>query len=39
MLAELPGGAHPGCLVASYCYQEQLFSRDIRELNRSAVLA
>ena len=39
MLAELPGGAHPGCLVASYCYQEQLFSRDIRELNRSALLA
>ena len=39
MLAELPGGAHPGCLVASYCYQEQLFSRDIRELNRSAILA
>ena len=39
MLAELPGGAHPGCLVASYTYQEQLFSRDIQEMNRAALLA
>ncbi len=31
--------AHPGCLVASYCYQEQLFSHDIREMNRAALLA
>lgn len=29
---------HPGCLAAAYCYQEQLFSHDIRELNREGVL-
>lgn len=37
MMASLPE-AHPGCLVASYCYQDQLFNRDVRELNREAVL-
>lgn len=31
-LADLPNG-HPGCLVASYCYQDQLFSQDVRALN------
>jgi len=36
MLADLPGG-HPGCLVASYCYQEQLFSGEIRDLTRTGV--
>ena len=29
---------HPGCLVASFCYQEQLFNREIRELNAEGVL-
>jgi AcrR family transcriptional regulator len=29
---------HPGCLVATYCYQERLFDREVRELNRKAVL-
>lgn len=29
---------HPGCLVASFCYQEQLFNREIRELNAKGVL-
>ncbi|HEY4161875.1 MAG TPA: TetR/AcrR family transcriptional regulator [Dongiaceae bacterium] len=38
MLAELPE-AHPGCLAASFCYQDQLFNREIHELNRSAILA
>jgi len=38
MMADLPSG-HPGCLVASYCYQEQLFNRDVRELTRDGVLA
>lgn len=38
MLADLPG-AHPGCLAASYCYQEQLFDQEIRDLNRAGVLA
>ena len=37
LLADLPGG-HPGCLVASYCYQDRLFDREVRELNAAAVL-
>lgn len=37
MLSDLPNG-HPGCLVASFCYQDQLFNRDVRELNREGVL-
>jgi AcrR family transcriptional regulator len=37
MLADLPG-THPGCLAASYCYQEQLFNQDVRDLNRAGVL-
>jgi AcrR family transcriptional regulator len=37
MMADLPD-AHPGCLVASYCYQDQLFNRDVRELNREGLL-
>jgi TetR/AcrR family transcriptional regulator, transcriptional repressor for nem operon len=36
LLADLPGG-HPGCLVASFCYQDQLFNGDIRELTRAGV--
>lgn len=36
MMADLPNG-HPGCLVASYCYQDQLFNREIRELTRTGV--
>ena len=38
MMANLPE-AHPGCLAASFCYQDQLFNREICELNRSGVLA
>ena len=38
MLGNLPE-AHPGCLAASFCYQDQLFNKDIRELNKSSVLA
>jgi TetR/AcrR family transcriptional repressor of nem operon len=38
MLANLPQ-AHPGCLAASYAYQEQLFNREIRELNTQGVLS
>lgn len=37
MMADLPAG-HPGCLIASYCYQERLFDAQVRELNASAVL-
>ena len=36
MVADLPG-THPGCLVASYCYQDQLFNREVRELTRTGV--
>ena len=35
-MADLPNG-HPGCLIASICYQERLFDREIRELNAQAV--
>lgn len=37
MLADLPGG-HPGCLVASYCYQDRLFDKEVRDLNAAAIL-
>ncbi|HTV68865.1 MAG TPA: TetR/AcrR family transcriptional regulator [Rhizobiaceae bacterium] len=30
-------GGHPGCLVASVCYQERLFDRKVIEMNRVAV--
>lgn len=36
-MANLPG-SYPGCLVATYCYQESLFDREVRELNRHIVL-
>jgi AcrR family transcriptional regulator len=38
MLADLPQ-AHPGCLAASFAYQDQLFNRDIRALNADGILA
>jgi AcrR family transcriptional regulator len=38
LMSDLPNG-HPGCLVASYCYQDQLFNQDVRDLNTEAVLA
>jgi AcrR family transcriptional regulator len=31
MMADLPG-THPGCLVSSFVYQDQLLSREVREL-------
>jgi len=37
LMADLPEG-HPGCLVAAYCYQENMFNRDVRDLNREDVL-
>ena len=36
MMADLTTG-HPGCIVASYCYQDRLFSGEIRELNAAGV--
>jgi TetR/AcrR family transcriptional repressor of nem operon len=37
MMENLPS-AHPGCIVASVCYQEQLFNRDVVDLNAASVL-
>ena len=37
MLGNLPK-AHPGCLAASFAYQDQLFNREIRELNAEGIL-
>jgi TetR/AcrR family transcriptional regulator, transcriptional repressor for nem operon len=37
LMADLPNG-HPGCLVASFCYQDRLFDKEVRELNAAAVL-
>jgi AcrR family transcriptional regulator len=31
MTANLPG-THPGCLVASFCYQDRMFSQEVRDL-------
>jgi hypothetical protein len=36
-MADLPSG-HPGCLVATSCYYERLFNKEIRDINRSAAL-
>lgn len=37
MMADLPN-AHPGCLVATYCYTERIFDESVRALNKKAVL-
>lgn len=37
MMGDLPNG-HPGCLVASFCYQDRLFDKEVRDLNAKAVL-
>lgn len=38
MLGNLPDN-HPGCLAAAFCYQDQLFSAEIRRLNAQGMLA
>lgn len=38
VMADLPNG-HPGCIVATVCYQERLFDQQVRDLNRDSVLA
>lgn len=38
MMADLPNG-HPGCLVASYAYQDRLFDQEVRDMNALGVLA
>ena len=37
LFADLPNG-HPGCLVATSCYVERMFDREIQETNRQAAL-
>lgn len=37
VMADLPD-RHPGCLVASYCYQDQVFSREIRSLSAETMI-
>jgi AcrR family transcriptional regulator len=37
MFDDLPS-AHPGCIVASVCYQDRLFDREVRDLNAEGVL-
>lgn len=37
VMADLPD-RHPGCLVAAYCYQDQIHSRDIRARSAEAML-
>jgi TetR/AcrR family transcriptional regulator, transcriptional repressor for nem operon len=37
IMADLPHG-HPGCLIASVCYQERLFDREVRQLTAQSVL-
>lgn len=37
MMADMPNG-HPGCIVTTVCYQERLFDREVRALNRQVVL-
>lgn len=37
-MSDLPGD-YPGCLVATYCYQERLFDRGVRELYRDIVVS
>jgi TetR/AcrR family transcriptional regulator, transcriptional repressor for nem operon len=36
MMADLPT-THPGCLVASFCYQDRLFDREVHELTQTGV--
>lgn len=36
MMADLPA-THPGCLVASFCYQDRLFDREVQELTQAGV--
>jgi AcrR family transcriptional regulator len=37
MMANLPE-MHPGCLAASFTYQDQLFNREVHELNANGML-
>ena len=36
-IEDMPNG-HPGCIVATAVYQDRLFDKDVREINRQAVI-
>lgn len=36
LMDDLPNG-HPGCLIASICYQERLFDREVRDMTAASV--
>ncbi len=36
LMGDLPNG-HPGCLIATFTYQERLFDRDVRDIATGAV--
>ena len=38
LLNDIPNG-HPGCLIASVCYQDRLFDLQVRDLNKQALLS
>jgi TetR/AcrR family transcriptional repressor of nem operon len=38
LMGDLPNG-HPGCLIASICYQERLFDREVRDITARSVEA
>lgn len=38
MMSNLPE-AHPGCIAASFCYQDTLFNQEIRDLNADGLIA
>ncbi|MGD2133373.1 MAG: TetR/AcrR family transcriptional regulator [Maricaulaceae bacterium] len=38
MFSDLPS-EHPGCIIASVCYQDRIFDKEVRDLNAEAVLA
>lgn len=37
VMADLPE-RHPGCMVASYCYQDQIYNREIRAMSLEGIL-
>ena len=37
VMGDMPNG-HPGCLVATSCYYDRLFDREVREINAEAAL-
>jgi TetR/AcrR family transcriptional regulator, transcriptional repressor for nem operon len=36
VMADLPE-RHPGCMIASYCYQDQIYNREIRAMSAEAI--